>query len=207
MYDVVIAKYSEDLSWLDQFKEVNREKSMNTFIYDKSRNPSPEHIPLPNVGREADTYLHHICNHYDSPSECLILLQGNPREHTNVPVVKWKLPDSSAITKLTAFFTNIITETHHEDPGQSKYGLPVVQKSRQYFNVSPVTVSFAAGAQYIVPYAVIRKRPKHLYEMLYQHIHKHVDLNWDSAKDRVSHVKDDELDAWTMERLWPLLLS
>jgi hypothetical protein len=100
--DLVIARYKENLSWLKDIPT-----NFNTFIYNKddsipptrvfTRNgwinkgaiPSPINAPqnasiinLPNIGREADTYLTHIINNYDNLADITIFCQGSPFDHS-----------------------------------------------------------------------------------------------------------------------------
>ena len=69
--ELVVARYLEDLSWLN-----NIPRQITARIYDKS--PTGD---LPNVGREAHTYLHHICENYDALPDLTIFAQGKPFDH------------------------------------------------------------------------------------------------------------------------------
>lgn len=71
--EIVVAKYHEDIRWLDAYTR------LRTVIYDKSE--SPRFKPLPNIGREAHTYLHHICENYDRLADTTVFLQGDPSAH------------------------------------------------------------------------------------------------------------------------------
>ncbi len=56
--ELVVARYAEDLAWLR-----NIPPQIRATVYDKNPNDShPGARQLPNVGREAHTYLHHICS-------------------------------------------------------------------------------------------------------------------------------------------------
>ena len=71
MIELVVARYQEDLRWLG-----NIPQQIQTRVYDKSPDGN-----LPNIGREAHTYLHHIVNHYDELAELTIFAQGKPFDH------------------------------------------------------------------------------------------------------------------------------
>lgn len=58
---LVVAHYREDLSWLNNIPD-----GVVPVVYSKSENPPEGANPLPNIGREAHTYLTHILNHYQS---------------------------------------------------------------------------------------------------------------------------------------------
>jgi len=72
--DLVVSRYNEDVSWLDKVS------GYNTFLYNKGGQLDGS-IPLPNVGRELDTYLHHIITNYNDLSEWTFFTQGHPFDH------------------------------------------------------------------------------------------------------------------------------
>lgn len=71
---VIVARYREDVSWL-------RELGYPFLIYDKSGDPFPGAVPLPNIGREAHTYLTHIVREYDTLAPVTAFVQGDPFDH------------------------------------------------------------------------------------------------------------------------------
>lgn len=77
-YQIVVARYNEDIKWLIPFKLV-------TIIYnkgdDKDINPNFNTIKLKNVGRESHTYLYHIVNNYDNLKDRTIFIQGCINDH------------------------------------------------------------------------------------------------------------------------------
>lgn len=70
---VVVARFREDVSWVERL-------GYPATIYDKGGD-LPGAVPLPNVGREAQTYLTHILGHYPDFPDCLLFLQGDPFSH------------------------------------------------------------------------------------------------------------------------------
>lgn len=88
VYDIkiVVSKYKESeskLSWLDQlssFDYSEKPKEIVKKIYDKSKNAD-----IPNIGREAHTYIHHILNHYEeikeNPEGIIFFTQADPWDH------------------------------------------------------------------------------------------------------------------------------
>ncbi len=61
-FELVVARYAEDLAWVR-----NIPPQIRVTVYDKNGDaPYPGAIRLPNVGREAHTYLHHIVKRYDT---------------------------------------------------------------------------------------------------------------------------------------------
>lgn len=96
---IVVAKYNEDMRWLQNVMKSPRLQNDNIklFVYDKGPKPVIENevrelmncdvevCQLPNVGRESDTYLRHILCHYteykENPDIFVVFLQGHIDEH------------------------------------------------------------------------------------------------------------------------------
>lgn len=85
----VVARYSEDLSWLNAFitnlKRVHLGTTVKTYVYNKGEDFDETILPpgtivekLPNVGRESHTYLHHITKYHSSldPQDVTLFTQG-----------------------------------------------------------------------------------------------------------------------------------
>jgi hypothetical protein len=70
--DVVVARYNEDTTWMSALFHPR------IFVYNKGDGPEPR---LPNVGREAHTYLHHILENYDRLPDWTFFTQGDPNRH------------------------------------------------------------------------------------------------------------------------------
>lgn len=66
---LVIARYKEDIAWANKFE--------SKIVYNKFEG---ENL-LPNVGREAHTYLHHIITNYSDLDDISIFAQGNIIDH------------------------------------------------------------------------------------------------------------------------------
>lgn len=213
MYDIVVAKYTENIQWVRDFYEKNRELIRTIFIYDKSP-PNQFHfdgLPIKyeeraNIGREGETFVHHIFSKWDEHADCTVFLQGKPFDHLGTESLT-ELPkqvDHVIGFQDTKIYTERFTENHVECP----FSLPVHHKIRQYFDVSNASsfqVSFIPGAQYIVPRNIIHSRPKWFYELLLHQLHEL------KSKDQVTfhnlyhndyNKPNDVLDAWTLERLW-----
>ncbi|WP_432738677.1 DUF3431 domain-containing protein [Maridesulfovibrio sp. FT414] len=70
----VIARYSEDISWL-------AELDCPSVVYNKGTGPVEGAVVLPNIGRESHTYLTHIVRNYPDFPEFVVFLQGSPFFH------------------------------------------------------------------------------------------------------------------------------
>lgn len=75
--EIAVAHYNEDLSWLNDFKDM-------CIVYSKGgpkNAPSFPYTPLENIGREGHTFFHHIIEHYHNLPDVTIFLQGHIEDH------------------------------------------------------------------------------------------------------------------------------
>jgi len=83
--EIILARYNEDVNWLNKkpytdYKVICYNKGDNNIKINNLKNT----IQLPNVGREAHSYLYHIINNYDSLKDITIFLPGsNNMPHKN----------------------------------------------------------------------------------------------------------------------------
>jgi hypothetical protein len=75
--EIVVAYYKENIEWLENVKDYK------ITIYNKSYIDIPNTIKLENVGREMNTYFHHIIENYDNLSDVIFFTQGNPLDHVS----------------------------------------------------------------------------------------------------------------------------
>lgn len=82
--EIVVARYKEDVSWVFEYAST----ASRITVYDKSGEPPPPRyhpkirvVPLPNVGRESHTYLHHLVHERDSLASRIVFTQGNFADH------------------------------------------------------------------------------------------------------------------------------
>ena len=79
--EIVVARYNEDTSWLVPYLE----HGIHITVYNKgpefTHDPRITVLPLPNIGREAHTYLHHVCRNYNSLADVTIFIQGCIEDH------------------------------------------------------------------------------------------------------------------------------
>lgn len=88
--DIVIARYKENLNWLN---EIDLSQFRYVYVYDKGGNwqntsANIKNVPLPNVGREPHTYLHHIIVNWDALADVTIFLPGSCDANHKWPVAK-----------------------------------------------------------------------------------------------------------------------
>jgi hypothetical protein len=168
--ELVVARWQEDLSWLR-----NVPASLRLSVYDKSEEaPRPEAVSLPNIGREAHTYLHHLVERSDSLAEWTVFCQGKPFDHApDFHAVLRRLAAGSYPEKLFQWLGFLIDtddrrgrrlfvrwsknaegrELDGEGFHQAVFGTP-----------SPEAYLFHGGAQFIVHRELVWKRPRAFYE-------------------------------------------
>ncbi|MBM4398453.1 MAG: DUF3431 domain-containing protein [Deltaproteobacteria bacterium] len=84
--DLVVARFAESVDWVR-----NVPSPVRIFVYDKGGDLHPERLPwarvepLPNVGREAHTYLHHVIARLDAGdlAPVTFFCQGHPFDHAS----------------------------------------------------------------------------------------------------------------------------
>lgn len=173
---VVIAKYREDMAWV-------KELPCEYKIYDKDKD-------IPNVGREAETYLRYIIENYDNLPDHVVFLQGHPFDHLMERNINFlnRCIRSANNSDVTIPLNYVVQER-----------VNVYTRTRESFKAlfdSPLsdTVSICSGAQFIVPKSCILNRKKEFYEVIMKVM---VDVN------NTQYLMTNCLVCpWTIERMW-----
>ncbi|KAI4132809.1 MAG: hypothetical protein LQ338_000513 [Usnochroma carphineum] len=87
-FEIVVAHYYEDLSWLKQ-------SGAECCVYSKGGNKNAPELPfafepLPNIGREGHTFLYHIVNNYDNLAEVTLFVQGRIDDRVDITLEEMK---------------------------------------------------------------------------------------------------------------------
>ncbi len=167
--ELVVARHTEDLAWL---KRVPR--AFAVTVYDKSDAALAGAIPLPNNGREAHTYLHHLAERHDTLADLTVFVQGHPFDHA---------PDLHKILRSLADGSWSVTDFHwlgfladtddsrgrrlfvpwSKNPDRTE--LPLEEFHQQIFGApGPDAYRFFVGAQLILPRAAAHRRDRAFYE-------------------------------------------
>lgn len=184
-FEIVVAHYNEDLSWL---KEHNNE----CCIYSKGGSKNAPQLPftytpLPNIGREGHTFLHHTVNQYDSLADVTLFLQGRIDDHVDMTLAEMRARALSTTPgQVRTFPFRELELFEHWDgipweqyPCWKRWSSMETQKMKesplQYFQKYitesdriPVAVGFAPGAIFAVRKETIYQRSKAYYERLLQ---------------------------------------
>jgi hypothetical protein len=168
MLELVVARYSENLNWLE-----NIPGDIGTVVYDKSAEPLPGAVPLPNVGREAHTYLHHICERYEDLADIVVFCQGKPFDHAfdfhqtlrnlanrpqSAPPFRWlgHIVDTDSSD-------GVLFRAWSKNPDREGLDLTAFHRALWGDN-GPDEYSFYLGAQFLVRRELILEQPRSLYE-------------------------------------------
>lgn len=169
--ELVVARYTEELNWLRKVP-----KSVRITVYDKSGEDTlyTDYVRLPNLGREAHTYLHHIVGRYGSLSDWTVFCQGKPFDHAYDfhHRLRAMAADPTAIPPFQWLGHIIDTD---DDRGQRLFtiwsknddrrGLDLAGFHRALFGTAgPALYPFVLGAQFVVHRDVIRQRPVSFYQ-------------------------------------------
>lgn len=187
--DVVIARYNENLDWINIFDDC---KDVRLFVYNKSDKnwqyegkSTMSMCSLDNIGREAHSFLHHIVTNYDNLAEKTMFLQGHPFDHEVSPsqlVGFVEGEDKREIIPISSKKLFKCDKTGRPNHG----GLPIGETYKQILPKSEKIdiYYFSSGAQYLVAKECIKNKPLKFWENL-------LELS----------VTDKKFP-WTIERLW-----
>jgi hypothetical protein len=208
MVEVVVAKYKEDTAWTQGLKHP-------FIIYDKSNDPLHYSVRLPNIGREANTFLYHIIINYNKLADVTVFLQGKPDDHVTFDINECvsKINELTGKEGFSSFFKVLQHDLdceHYRFIDRTKIfkdSIYIKSDDYVYFNYLPTPYlialgklwvpSFSAGAQYIVPKRNILARPIEFWKKLFEF----------SKTTRYLDNDYRRLDAWAFERIWVLLYT
>jgi len=184
---VVIARFKENCEWINDIKFSNLDVKFT--IYNKFEG---ENL-LPNLGREAHTYIHHIIENYQNVDDHYMFLQGNPFDHENPKgIIKEVIKNYEKYSHNDYFSLNFeLLQDMNGLPASRRQGFPVGYLYEKVFGEgsSPETFEFAQGAQFLV-------KGKLFHNLSLE--------QWSLLKQLVSH-SSNPIEAHCLERMWKTL--
>jgi UDP-galactopyranose mutase len=200
MYKVVIARYNENIDWInnycDKHKFIIINNGENNINFDNIINRE-------NTGRDPGCYLYYIINNYHNLSKYTIFLQADPFPHMyginqlniqdKINILVENMKDNEIAKPV---FANLINETS---------GTPYKMKTDKYYSYffegfNNIMV-FSAGMQYIVPRENILLRPIDFYIKMYNML-----INSKHTLHEATNIDQDFdtniIDPWCLERLF-----
>lgn len=192
---IVVARFQESLDWIPESWRPD------LWVYDKSSVApvsAERHLPLPNVGREAHTYLHHILTHWDNLPDILVLTQAYPFDHAPNFVSQVDAIRAASIVntgeEMLDYYTDCGFSMHtirkgvHWSHGHIQQEMDTIH-NMLFASEWPAQFDFSAGAILAVSKKRIRQWPRSMYEKCMSTVDKEI----------------NPAGAYVMERLWPLL--
>jgi hypothetical protein len=167
-FELVVARYDEDLAWLKRVP-----KEFRVTVYNKG-DGSARGQSLPNLGREAHTYLHHLAERYDELAELTVFVQGHPFDHA--PDLHKRLQAyATGGEQVTGFhWVGFLADTDDsrgrrlfvpwsKNPGRCE--LQLDRFHRELFGCEgPQTYRFFVGAQFAVTRATAQRPARGFYQ-------------------------------------------
>jgi hypothetical protein len=184
-YDIVITRFNEDVSWVNQLDS----EKYNVLLYNKGEDDiNYPHINRPNIGREAETMVSYIIENYDNLPEFVVFLQGNPFEHCKnvIEIINDHIGDLAVALSKDVIWENIAG--WYELYSVKDMPFSEITRLRDIANILledvPEEICFVTSAQFILSRDIIYNRSKEYYKMLLDMLMK------------------DRLMPWHLERLW-----
>lgn len=170
--EVVVCRCGEELAWLR-----NLPRGVRVTVYDKTPPPGlawPGSRILPNVGREAHAWLHHLVERYDHLADWTLFAQGHPFDH---------VPDMHAVIRRFATtpprnlefeWLGFLWETDdargrptfvHWSKNPERRELNLAGFFQHLWGIAaPEQIRYVGGGQFALPRCAARRRPKAFYE-------------------------------------------
>ncbi len=154
-FQIVVAKFREDIRWIDALGTAAQ-------VYSKCPEDA-EFTRLPNVGREFGTYLYHIVRNYDRLAERTLFVQGDPFPHDLLPLHCYAEQDGGFVAEITRSI-DIRADIPWSSPGQ-RIGETVTHAFLELVNrpnaANPARWPY--GAQFSVSRQVVHQYPREYY--------------------------------------------
>jgi hypothetical protein len=184
MMDIVVAKYNEDVSWIDKLNK------HNVLVYNKDSKDNRWKLNLLNYGKDAETHLYHIVNNYNNLADYTVFLQGNPFDH-------W----ANTINDIESFNKNL--DFLPLGPVYERDNHEYQQQCRDYCNRMDMNYIepfyFIGGMQLILSKNQIQSRSKEFYLNLKNDIPKIISQG--------SGVSGNSNQIWHLEYTWPTVFN
>jgi hypothetical protein len=166
--ELVVARHTEDLAWLRRVPP-----GVAVTVYDKGSG-TPNALPLPNLGREAHTYLHHLAERHDSLADTTVFVQGHPFDHAPDLHKRLRALVDGHENVLDFHWLGFLADTDDSrgrrlfvpwSKNPERNELPLDDFHQQIFgNAGPDNYRFFVGAQFMVTRATVLRRDRAFYQ-------------------------------------------
>ena len=197
---IVIARYSENISWITLFKDI-------TIIYNKGGYNDVlskfNVIQIPNVGRESHTYLYHIINNYDNLADRTVFFQGKIDDHNILPIEDYFKKDDFIGKTTNLNMDKLKNKIDHIDKWKidaQNGNMKLTEYTPYDWIVNIVGISLDEniktskivwGANFSLSREIIHRKPKIFYENIIRYFEYHIN-------QEIGHY---------MERAWYLIFN
>jgi hypothetical protein len=195
---LILARYNEDVRWLNVLP-----KDIEVIVYNKGNGVGNN---LPNIGREAHTYLHHLCN--GKLADRMVFAQADPFYHCGPYFVNNMIDFFSSGADFRSLSSDILTiqpasklwyesgmlngklyQNHHYESS------PIIQVSKKHFPKSVANGwEFGPGACFGVSLDAVKSANNLLPELLVY-----------SQSNPENAIHGDE--SHVIERIWKLIFT
>ena len=179
MLNFVVSRWNQDISWISQY-------APSMILYDRSDDPTPSSIIVPNIGSDISDKLHFIITNYNNLPPVAIYTKANLFKYISQPEFD-KVKNNS-------WFTPLLTTNHrtyNDESGKPvcyyKDGIYWEVNNLWYLNEHPIKydpkeiqalmgidkmeyVPFAPGSNYILTAEDIKRHPVEFYIKLYNYL-------------------------------------
>lgn len=159
---LVVARWQEDISWLDGVD------GWKKLVVQKGEQ-------LPNEGREASSFFWALHQLYDGlkRDQRVLCVQANPFDHSHDPLAEGlQEMDGFAHVGHWRIESDLQGAPHHP-------GLPMADMFRKWFgHEPPQSFPFCAGGQFVVDAQTIRRFPRGFYKRMVKHMNDHAEAPW-----------------------------
>lgn len=208
---VVISRFNENVDWVKEYKDTK------IIIYNKGNDLELNEknisiINRKNLGRESETYLHHIIEHYSTLSDLTIFTQAHPFD--NIPsffeFLNFDLSKKQYNNYFNWYGKNDILCDQNGSPGI----YPILSGHPNQFNRTlktiyedvfdkecPSTIKFKPNASFSVSKDLILKRPKEVYKKLLSY------LIYPEQNEYEGIFKYNPYEGHIIERMWGLIFN
>lgn len=198
---MVVARYNENLNWL-------KPVPWDYIVYNKGEDNLPKwvknEIKLPNIGREAHTYLTFIIDNYDNLPDYTVFLQGNPFSDRKDFLLKMLEEFKGGADFYT--LSQIKVGAHGY---LTRNELRVVESARKIFIDEIQRFPYPAGAQFIVSNKGLHFHTKLTYQKIMEVLaDEKFDIVCSHRRGPCAVCQYSRLfSPWVMERLWKVLFE
>lgn len=150
--EVVIARYKEDIDWIANIKP-----HIGIQLYNKHYDSGYGSVTLPNVGKEANTYLKHIVNNYDDLAYMTYFVKGDPFKNSPkiIEEINGKLDWEFDLFHCLCEQVETADKDRVGEFYEKLFGKKLIHN-----------IHYGVGAQFLVKKEAIRLNPKEFYEEL-----------------------------------------